>query len=177
MPHSSSRLSVDELSSQWCHVGLSLTLPSPLQDENYSAADAGVIELIDDKERERLRADPLYRLEHGEMAKVKVRGGQGRQEGTGCSKGKALESDEGPYIISPCSADLHFPFNDATHHKMMSRTPNPAVPSFQARTVAEEITDLQDHNDATHRDDYAVNKLLRARLRKAKAEDAGLDAR
>ena len=42
------------------------------QEEGYTAADAEVIELTDDKEREKLRADPLYRLEHGEKAKVKV---------------------------------------------------------------------------------------------------------
>ena len=53
-------------------------------------------------------------------------------------------------------------------------TPLPLPP---ARSAAEAIADLQEHNDEVHRDAYAVNKLLRARLRKAKAEDAGLDAR
>ena len=59
----------------------------------------------------------------------------------------------------------------------LSSTMMPLAPSSQARAAAEAIADLQEHHDEVHRDAYAVNKLLRARLRKAKAEDAGLDAR
>ena len=46
--------------------------PYALQEESYTAADAEVIDLMDEKERDKIRADPLYRLEHGEKAKVKV---------------------------------------------------------------------------------------------------------
>ncbi|GAX82928.1 hypothetical protein CEUSTIGMA_g10355.t1 [Chlamydomonas eustigma] len=85
--------------------------------EEYTAADAEVIELTDEKEREQLRADPLYRLEHGENIKIKALSG------------------------------------------------------------AEAIAEIQDRNEAAHYDNYGVNKLLRTRLRRAKAEDAGLKAK
>jgi hypothetical protein len=48
---------------------------------------------------------------------------------------------------------------------------------LQAKSGAEAIAEVQERNEAAHYNDYAVNKLLRARLRRAKAEDAGLEAR
>ena len=49
-----------------------LVLRNVPQIESYTAEDAEVIALQDEAERERLRNDPLYRLEHGEKAKVQV---------------------------------------------------------------------------------------------------------
>ncbi|KAG1664458.1 hypothetical protein FOA52_006304 [Chlamydomonas sp. UWO 241] len=85
--------------------------------EEYTAADSEVIELTTKEERQRLRSDPLYRLEHGEAQKVK------------------------------------------------------------ARTAAEEIDILTEDSHARHLNDHAVNKLLRKRLRAAKADMAGLEAK
>ncbi|EFJ45218.1 hypothetical protein VOLCADRAFT_106033 [Volvox carteri f. nagariensis] len=53
---------------------LQLLLPLVLveKEESYSAADAEVIELPDEGERERRERDPLYRLEYQQGAKVKA---------------------------------------------------------------------------------------------------------
>mmetsp|Transcript_31132 Transcript_31132/g.69199 ORF Transcript_31132/g.69199 Transcript_31132/m.69199 type:complete len:447 (-) Transcript_31132:278-1618(-) len=87
------------------------------KNESYTAADAEVIELAAEEEREKLRSDALYRLEHGEAAKQR------------------------------------------------------------ARSAAEQIADLQDLKESTSRDDYQVNKLLRAQLREARKQDAALEER
>lgn len=43
-----------------------------LQAEDYDDADAGVLQMPDEQERA-LMDDPFYRLEHGEVAKVKAK--------------------------------------------------------------------------------------------------------
>ncbi|GFR49466.1 hypothetical protein Agub_g11526 [Astrephomene gubernaculifera] len=48
------------------------------KEESYSAADAEVIELPDEEERERRRRDPLYRLEYQQDAKAKALSGAAR---------------------------------------------------------------------------------------------------
>jgi len=44
----------------------------------YSAKDAETIELLDEKEKEKIASDPMYRLEHGEESKEKVKKEQPR---------------------------------------------------------------------------------------------------
>ncbi|GFH25189.1 RibD_C domain-containing protein [Haematococcus lacustris] len=81
-----------------------------------SAAEAGVIELTDDAEKERLLKDPIYRVEAGEASRKR------------------------------------------------------------ARSAAEEVADLLEDAQAKHADPYAVNRVLRAKLRAVKQEEAALDA-
>lgn len=84
--------------------------------EEYTAADAEVMELADDEEKAKLN-DPFYKLEAGEAAKVKAVQ----------TKGQLIE--------------------------------------------------LKDACDEKHKDNYSLNKALRAQLRASKKEDAKLDAR
>jgi coiled-coil domain-containing protein 130 len=171
------------------HAGFALVSGLRQKVETYSAADAGVVELQSDAEKERLARDPFFRLERSELDKASAAAAAAQIEGIARIRQRMADDFGASRILRKRLRDeKHATQQRASDAKrrglqieLLPEAPEDAQEArrveFRAATVAARAEERARRVEAAVADTVAVSAPLRATASLRKAVARGVDPR